>query len=63
MFMRGNMTRFLVAPAIALAMLIGIACAPAADPTATTAPAATAAPAATKAPAATAAPVKRKFDQ
>ena len=58
--MRGNMTRFLVAPAIALAMLIGIACAPAADPTATTAPAATAAPAATKAPAATAAPVEKK---
>ncbi|MQG21826.1 MAG: ABC transporter substrate-binding protein [SAR202 cluster bacterium] len=58
MFMRGNMTRFLVAPAIALAMLIGIACAPAADPTATTAPAA--APAATQAPAATAAPVETK---
>ena len=45
MFMRGNTLRFLVAPAIALAMLIGIACAPAAEPTATSAPAATAAPA------------------
>jgi len=45
MFMRGNTVRFLVAPAIALAMLIGIACAPAAEPTATSAPAATAAPA------------------
>jgi len=56
MFMRGKILRFLVAPAIALATLAGVACAPAADPTATSAPAVVAATA-TSAPAVVAATI------
>ena len=56
---------WLIGLGLSLVAALAVACAPAADPTATTAPAATAAPAATKAPAkpaATKAPAKTTTD-